>query len=195
MMTDEEIIMKNKPGKSLPHAREGGMVVKDLPDEVLVYDVDRHRAHCLSQTASLVWKNCNGSRTVGEIAQLLRTETGGPVDEEVVWYALDELGKANLLKERVKRPTNAPVLSRRQILGRFGAAALLSVPLIMSIPVPTAAATATQPCIPEEQCSTATICNPCHTTGSTDCAKRCRPKPGGGSTGFQCVGVPASTCP
>jgi hypothetical protein len=166
-----------QPEKNIkPRAREEGIVVKELADEVLVYDTNQYKAHCLSQTAALVWKNCNGRRTVPEIAEILRKQTGTQADQ-VVWYALDQLGRADLLEGRVKRPANTPVYSRRQLLGRIGVAALLSVPLIVSIPVPASASAATVPCVNENQCSQpGTNCFGCFPSsgGTGDCnTNRC----------------------
>ena len=52
--------------------REGHLVIDELPDEVLVYDLDRHKAHCLNQTAALVWQHCDGKMAIArwESAQL-----------------------------------------------------------------------------------------------------------------------------
>ena len=61
--------MKRFPPAPLPRMREQGLVVDDLPDEVLVYDLDRHQAHCLNRTAALVWRHCDGQTTVKEIAR------------------------------------------------------------------------------------------------------------------------------
>ena len=97
-----------KPMK--PQVRKDGLVVKELPDEMLVYDLERHRAHCLNPTAALVWKRCDGRTSVKEIATLLQKELKtlpgkpgkpGKVDEKLVWLALDRLGKAHLLEERL----------------------------------------------------------------------------------------------
>ena len=41
-------------------ARHDELVVQELPDEVLVYDLRKHKAHCLNQTAAFVWNHCNG---------------------------------------------------------------------------------------------------------------------------------------
>ena len=58
----------------IPQARDEGLVIQELPDEVLVYDLDRHRSHCLNHTASAVWRLCDGQKSVSEIAQKLRAE-------------------------------------------------------------------------------------------------------------------------
>ena len=39
-----------------PVARKSGLVVQEMPDEVLVYDLNSNKAHCLNQTAASVWK-------------------------------------------------------------------------------------------------------------------------------------------
>jgi len=50
-------------------ARQNGIVVQEMPDEVLVYDLDSNKAHCLNQSAALVWKSCDGTNTVGDIVK------------------------------------------------------------------------------------------------------------------------------
>jgi hypothetical protein len=52
----------------LPRARTDGLVVKELTDEVLVYDLKRDKAHCLNLAAAAVWKLCDGRSTAAEIA-------------------------------------------------------------------------------------------------------------------------------
>src|SRR5438046_889385 len=87
-----------------PMARKQGLLVETLPDEVLVYDLDRKKAHCLNQTAALIWQHCDGKRNVSEIALALSTELNTSIDEEVVWYGLKHLGKTQLLEEEVAGP-------------------------------------------------------------------------------------------
>src|ERR671934_1982561 len=78
----------------MPGAREEGLVIQELPpEETLVYDLTRHRAHCLNQTAALVWRHCDGRTTLAEIAARLQAELGIAADEELVWLALDRLAK------------------------------------------------------------------------------------------------------
>src|SRR2546429_4641582 len=96
--------MKQNAGR-VPRARIEGLVIQELPDEVLVYDRDRDKAHCLNQTAALVWKYCDGKTTVASMAnQLGRDLKTGSVDERIIWYALDQLAKDNLLDETVTPP-------------------------------------------------------------------------------------------
>jgi len=130
--------MKYENEQALPRARKAGLVVKRLNDEVLVYDLKRHKAHALNESAAFVWQKCNGQRTVAEISEVLSKEFDVCADEQTVWLALDQLSKFNLLKERVARPVGTPRISRRNLM-RAGAAAAFALPAIISIVAPTAA--------------------------------------------------------
>ena len=81
-----------------PRARTDRLVVRDLPGETIVYDRENHQAHCLNRTATLVFRNADGQRTVGDLALLLAAETGAMVDHEVVRATLDRLHEASLLE-------------------------------------------------------------------------------------------------
>ena len=122
----------------MPRARKAGLVVKGLNDEVLVYDLERDKAHSLNSSAAFIWKKCNGRRSVAEVAQALSREFKVPADEQTVWLALDQLSKFNLLETKVTRPAGVPNISRRQMM-RIGAAAAFALPVIVSIVAPTAA--------------------------------------------------------
>jgi coenzyme PQQ synthesis protein D (PqqD) len=46
--------------ETAPLARSDGLIVQELDGELLVYDLERHRAHRLSETAAFVWRRCEG---------------------------------------------------------------------------------------------------------------------------------------
>jgi len=48
----------------LPETRKDRVLVQKIGDELIVYDQDRSRAHCLNPTSSLVWQSCDGQTTV-----------------------------------------------------------------------------------------------------------------------------------
>ncbi len=125
---------------SRPVARKIDLVTREMPDEVLVYDLKTHQAHCLNQTAAIVWKYCNGKNSVTDIAELLALETSTAVDEAATWLALERLGKANLLEVHVTPPAGSPRLSRRETVKRLGMGFALAVPVVMSVVAPAAAA-------------------------------------------------------
>ena len=146
------------PKNRTPRARNQGLVVRELADEVLVYDRDRDMAHCLNETAALVWKYCDGKTTVTDMAQQLGSDLKAEtVDERVVWFALDQLSQYTLLDQSITPPTMLMGLSRRQMMRVLGVAAVVAVPLVTSMVAPTPAQAASclasgQPCATSAQC-------------------------------------------
>jgi hypothetical protein len=127
-----------------PLARKEGLVVRELADELLVYDTRRDRAHCLNKTASLVWQRCDGLTSTSEMAHLLSLELETEISQEFVFYALEQLNRDHLLEERVSFPLAAQAVNRRQMMRTLGVAAAVAVPVVSSIIAPTAAQAATQ---------------------------------------------------
>jgi|SRR5437588_1715418 len=154
----------------LPKARNENLVIKELPVEVLVYDLKTDRAHCLNQSATLTWKHCDGKTSVAEMTSILTAELKTQVDEDTVWLALKQLGKARLLEQPVIAPIEKSRLSRREVIRKLGLGATIAAPLVMSIIAPTAASAATChgtgfACSPNGN-STATCCSQCCAGGS-----------------------------
>ncbi len=121
----------------LPRARQDGLVIRELADETLVYDLERHKAHCLNQTAALIWRHCDGRTSMAEMAAILEKEVHAPVDVDVMRYALDRLGKTHLLEERVTGLADSRRFSRRAVIRKVGLAAAVALPLITTIVAPT----------------------------------------------------------
>ncbi|MCZ7575070.1 MAG: PqqD family protein [Ardenticatenaceae bacterium] len=148
----------------VPRARTEGLVIQEmpagpgLPYEVLVYDLDRHEAHCLNETAARVWQHCDGASTVGEVARRLGQALCAPVDERVVWYALGQLERFRLLQDRVALPADLARISRRELVRRLGLAAAVAVPLIISVAAPPPAAAASGCLGPGAICSANNQC-------------------------------------
>lgn len=118
---------------SKPIARDKALVVEELGDELLVYDLDVKNAHCLTPLAASVWRLCDGKKTPEAMATQLDVE----ITE--VQFALDELDRCDLLQTLKAKKGG---LSRRD----FGlkvtkvAAASATLPLILSIAAPAMAA-------------------------------------------------------
>lgn len=124
-----------------PHAREEALLVQEVGDELVVYDQERHRAHRLNRTAALVFRRCDGRKTVAELAALVQEDSGLPEGEGLVWLALDRLEKAHLLRERLKRPAKEAGITRRRVMRKLGVAGVLSflLPVVTTLAVPTPA--------------------------------------------------------
>jgi hypothetical protein len=128
----------------LPRRRENDLLVRELSDETIVYDLTHDRAHCLNPTAAAVWRQCDGRTNVAQLAAMLRREWNPAADENVVWLALGQLQKARLLQTRVHPPSGSPRVSRRAMIRNLGIAAAL--PVVMTILAPTARAQASDTC-------------------------------------------------
>ncbi len=152
----------------MPRRRQDELVVEELQDETLVYDLKRHKARCLNRTAALVWRHCDGQTSVADVAALLAKQLATPQDEAVVWMALDRLRRARLLSEPVTLPADRAQYSRREVLRTLRRVAGISLllPVIESIVAPRAAAQAS--------CATSCVglanCSPCKPPG---CSRRC----------------------
>lgn len=120
-----------------PIARKSGLVVQEVPDEVLVYDLESNKAHCLNQSAAMIWKSCDGNNSVSDIAKLVESQAGGKVTDDFVWLAIDQLSENNLLEEAV--PSNLAGTSRREVIKRIGLASMIAIPVIASLVAPQSA--------------------------------------------------------
>lgn len=135
-MTDE--------AQLLPRARrDDSVVVKELPDEVLVYDLRRNKLHCLNRASALVWQHCDGQTSVGEMAEHL-ARAGLPRDPRIVHLALEQLEKVRLLDQpaparTLRQYTRRSLLKQAGIVGGLA----LALPLIQSIVAPSVAQAAT----------------------------------------------------
>jgi len=155
--------MKTEKNQLIPDARRQGLLVQEMSDEVLVYDRERNKAHCLNRTAALVWNRCDGNRSVAQIATAISQEINAPVDEDLVWLGVEQLSKAHLLREQAGISGVSSGLSRREVIRRIGVTAAIALPAVTSIVAPTASQaancrTAGQSCTTGAQCCS-TICN------------------------------------
>lgn len=140
-----------------PKARQEGLLVRELGEEVVVYELASHRGHCLNRTAALVWRACDGRRTVAAIAAQVGRELRAPADADLVRYTLRRLGHAGLLDSPIEERT----LTRREVARRIGQAALLPVVVSLLAPRPSEAATC--------PCTSPAVCNCAGQADGTSC--------------------------
>ena len=138
-----------------PRARTNRLVTRDLGDELLVYDLERHKAYCLNRVAMQVFRHCDGETTIPDMALRIGNALGLSVDEQAIRLGLVRLEKAHLLDDPVGLTLHS---SRREMLRTLGRAAVVVVPLVTSITVPTSAQAATAcktrgvPCTTDSEC-------------------------------------------
>src|SRR5438309_598517 len=127
-------MQKQGARRMIPEARQNGLIVKELDDELIIYDQRSKRAHNLNAEAAFVWHHCDGLTSVEEMAERLEGGRDFETNLQVVRLALEDLEKAGLVKE-----TGVPMarrhVSRRQAMVAIAAAGL-ALPLVKSIMVP-----------------------------------------------------------
>jgi hypothetical protein len=121
-----------------PLCRKENIVVQEIDGDVLIYDLIENKAFCLNQTSALIWQACDGTRTVAEITELLGKQFGSKINEDVVWLALDQLGKESLIQKEYKLNERFGGLSRREVIRKIGLASVIALPLITSLVAPLA---------------------------------------------------------
>lgn len=122
----------------LPRARRDGMNVQAVGSEILVFDRMNETAHALNGPAAFVWQNADGTKSVEEIASEMTLAFDAKADAQVVWYALEQLRKRELLETPVSAPAEWQGMTRRQFLKRAAAGAVL-LAVVTSIVAPTPA--------------------------------------------------------
>lgn len=152
-----------------PTARTNGLVVQDVPNEVLVYDLESNKAHCLNQTAAMVWRACDGKTSVPEIANVVASKTGEKVSDDLIWLAIDQLQENSLLETQLA--TKFAGQSRREALRRIGMASMIALPIIASLAAPKSVMANTScSCSVNSDCSTQTSCQSQTVCTSTRCS-------------------------
>jgi hypothetical protein len=151
-----------------PEMRRSGLLLRELVDELVVYDSAQHRAHCLNRTAALVFRNADGTRTLDALAHLV-DPTGGPEAETAMRLALEQLASAGLLEGELPVAPALSGMTRREVARRVGIAAAILLPAVATIVAPTpaeAAATCVTSCSgqPNGTLCTCVGADPCTST-------------------------------
>ena len=151
----------------LPKIREN-LLVQDLADEILIYDLSADKMFCLNSTARTVFNACDGNI---EFAAL---KIASNLTDEIIHLSLDELKKQNLLADDYASPFIG--LNRREVIKKVGLSTMFALPVITARAAPTAAQTASN-CVALNE-----ICIPNNFTQSNCCAgQRC------GATFSRCI--------
>lgn len=134
-----------------PLARQKDLVIQEMPDEVLVYDLNANKAHCLNRSAAFIWKGCNGRNSIADIASQFELSGKGRVTEDFVWLAIDQLQENSLIANEIAPRFEGQ--SRRQVIKKIGLASMVAVPVIASLVAPqNALAVGSCACVSANEC-------------------------------------------
>jgi hypothetical protein len=117
----------------LPIARSADIVVQTIGSEILIYDLNTHKAYHLNESCAIVYQACDGKTTFDELKR------SNKFTDDLIFLALDQLKADELI--RVDESFVSPLggLSRREAIRRVGLASMVVLPVVASMLAPTAA--------------------------------------------------------
>lgn len=121
-----------------PLSRRDKIVIQEMDDELLIYDLAKNKAYCLNQTLAIIWQECDGENSVTQISLNLSKKLKVNVNEDLVWLALKQLKNESLLEKSVEIKTPFDGLNRREIVKRIGFASMVALPILSSVLAPSA---------------------------------------------------------
>jgi hypothetical protein len=163
---------KMTTGLKYPKARSTALLIEEVADELLVFDVNNNRAHCLNRSAAAIWRHCDGERSIASLANHLFPKLAPTDAERLVSLGVQRLHRRRLLEGSLQQQSID--LSRRHLLKRVAivaAAAGVAAPLVSTVLAPTSAYAFS--CLPSGF--------PCMTSA------QCCPKGGGLCRDLQCA--------
>ena len=162
--------------KTRPLAREEGLLIEDLNDEIVVFDTKSREAHCLGPLAAVVFAHSDGRTSTEGLAAVASERLNELVEPWQVEEALDQLQERGLLSVVARRLEGGT--TRRQALKRSAVAggAVVAAPLVTSVFPPAAAAAGSATCgaVPGEPGPTV-LCCPCTTNNAANKDECCQP--------------------
>jgi hypothetical protein len=157
-----------------PVAPPARFLIRDIGDEAVVYDRERHHAHCLNRMTAAVFRLVDGRRSVGEMAALLGDGRVTPADEETVRLALEKLAVAGLIEDGCAPVEALPTSAaprRRELLRTMSLGTALLAPVLVSLVVP-APAEAAASCLRQDRCTRAAFGQPCYVLSQAECSSK-----------------------
>ena len=174
-----------------PIARIENIIVQEFENEVLVYDLSKDKALCLNQTSALIWQMCDGKSSPQQISCRLTEKLKTPIPEDLIWLALEQFKREDLLTKNAEFEINFGGLNRRQIIKKIGLASMVMLPIISSVVSPTAAnAASLAPLL--AFCSNSTQCDSGNCDNNVTPRRCCVPGSSGvASSNFCCADPPS----
>ena len=141
-----------------PISRKSNIVVQELKNEVLIYDLTINKAFCLNPTSTLIWQLCDGKLSIAEMSRVLSQKLHTPITEDLIWLALDQFKQDNLLEQSQPLKIEFGGLSRREIIRKVGYASLVMLPTIVGVTAPRAIQAASGLCQIDADCNDNNLC-------------------------------------
>lgn len=120
-----------------PKARTTNLIISELSDELLVYDLETDKCHCLNKTAYLVWQNCNGKNHLQEIVKKLGANSPKEFSEKLTVLTLAKLEEAKLIEGETNFQNTVAGISRREMMRSLALSVTVALPIVASVVAPT----------------------------------------------------------
>lgn len=150
---------RTSPPSARPRMR-AGLLDAAVEDGAVIYDPHRHVSFTLNGPAAQLWRLCDGTRTPEQLEQELAAR-GLPEPAKAVAVGLEQFQTLGLLRGGTPPRIRYSETSRRALLRWGTTAAVATVPVVLSLAMPTTATAQVGTCIP------AGAGAPC--TGTTKC--------------------------
>lgn len=153
-----------------PVSRKTDIVVQELENEVLIYDLNANKAFCLNESSAIIWQECDGTKTIAEISQAVGRKLNSNISQEFIWLALEQFRKDKLISDDFEDifENFFEGISRRDVIRKVALASIVALPVVASLTAPTSvnaqsgACMCINPggCITQTSCSSTVNCNP-----------------------------------
>ena len=144
-----------------PISRRENIVVQELENEVLIYDLSLNKAFCLNESSAIIWQMCDGKKTISEISRAVGKKLDSNISEEFVWLAIEQFRKDNLLSNDFAGIFESVFagMTRREVIRKVGFTSMIALPVVASLTAPIAASAASGCfCVNPGDCLTQTSC-------------------------------------
>ena len=116
----------------LPAARNEGVVIQNFDSEILIYDLLTNKAFCLNEISGIVYRHCDGKTTLRDL------KSSHNFTDDLIYLALEQLRRENLLEKDNDFVTPLTGLSRRAVIKKVGFASVVALPVVSSLIAPEA---------------------------------------------------------
>ena len=161
----------------LPAAVAKNLVVQELENETLIYNLTTHQAFMLNETSSIIFNACGSEQTFADL------KTKYKYTDELIYLALDELERENLIVDY--KGGYFGDVSRREAIKRVGLGTMIALPVIAGLVAPRAVNAVSSPppsdCVQTDDVCIAdnftqsNCCNQNERCGGFGVAPRCNP--------------------
>lgn len=97
-----------------PMALTSNLVVREINGEVLIYNLETYKTSFLDEVSALIWRSCDGRKSVAQISFDVSWKLNSNIDEELIKQTIAELKRDNLIIERNNVRMNFDKFLRRR---------------------------------------------------------------------------------